>query len=86
MYQGLRSSLILSRCLVSGAATINVIFLIVAREGFDICPHVPVCWHDRAGSWGRSAGPALLGFWPLSVRGHQDPDVVILAGCTLVGL
>lgn len=86
MYQGLRSSLTLSGCLVSGAAAINVIFLIVAREDFDICPHVPAYGLNRARSWGRSVGSALLGFWPLSVLGPQDPEVIILAGCTMVGL
>lgn len=79
MCTGLGSSLTLSKCLTTGAAVANVIFIIVTREDFDTCPQGPACWLTREGNWG-SVGTILLGFWPLCVWGSQDPEATVLAG------
>lgn len=74
MCKELTSSLALSRCLVSGAAAVNVVFVIVTKEDFDICP---------AGSPEQEAGGDLLGqlSW-----GPWDPEATVLAGMSCGGV
>lgn len=79
MYKGLRSGLTLSRCLVSGAAAVNVIFIIVTKEDFDIC--LQACLLAQQS---RKLGE-VLGFWPLHIQGRQDPEVAILSGVHFSG-